>query len=236
MTNEDIALRIKTYIDMVEHALKKLVVKSCGKEVGEVLNLASLYLNDAKHYFNVGDHVTALSCIAYSEGLIDALRLTGNVDVEWVRKTPSRVLIGGTFDLLHPGHLYYMRRASEKGLVYAVVARDSVARRVKGRSPILDEKSRLELVSSIKYIYNAFLGDEEDFMKSVARVKPDVILLGPDQPVDEDVLIKGGERLNLSFSVERLKERVGGLSMSTSSIVKELLRRYCINQVWEKQR
>lgn len=230
MASEELAIRVKAYIDMVENALNKLAVKSGGKEVNEVINLAHLYLKDAKHYFSVGDYATALSCIAYSEGLIDSLRLLGDVEVEWVRTRPLRVFVGGTFDILHPGHLYYMRKASEKGLVFAVVARDSVVRRVKGKDPILDEKSRLELVSSIKYVYTALLGDEEDFMKPVAAIKPDIILLGADQPVDESALIKKRDELGLKFTVERLRERVDGRFMSTSSIVKEVLRKYCINQ------
>lgn len=230
MTSEELALRVRAYIDMVENALKRLTLKSGGKEVNEVIDLAYLYLKDAKYYFSAGDYVTALSCIAYSEGLIDSLRLLGNVEVEWVRSRPLRVLIGGTFDILHPGHLHYMRKASERGLVFAVVARDSVVRRVKGKDPVLDEKARLELVSSIKYVYSALLGDEEDFMRPVTTVKPDVVLLGADQPIDETTLIKKRDELSLKFTVERLKERLDGRFMSTSSIVKEVLRKYCVNQ------
>ncbi|MEM4486806.1 MAG: DUF357 domain-containing protein [Zestosphaera sp.] len=231
MASEELAARVRAYIDMVENALKRLVLKSGGREVGEIVGLAGLYLKDAKHYFSVGDYVTSLSCIAYSEGLIDALRMLGSVEVEWTRSRPSRVLIGGTFDILHPGHLHYMREASGRGLVFAVVARDSVVKRVKGRDPLFDERSRLELVSSVKHVYSALLGDEEDFMKPVTAIKPDVILLGADQPVDETTLIKRGEELGLKFTVERLRKRVEGPLMSTSSIVKGILQRYCVNQI-----
>ncbi|MEO3992795.1 MAG: DUF357 domain-containing protein [Desulfurococcaceae archaeon TW002] len=230
MTLEDTYARIKSYIDMVEKTLKTLRVLNESKEVSEVIKLASLYLSDAKYYFSIGDYVTSLSCIAYSEGLLDALRLTGNIEFEWVREKPKKVLVGGTFDLLHPGHIHYVREAHKRGLVYAVVARDSVVRKIKGREPVFDEKSRLTLVSSLKYVYEAILGDEEDFMKPVIKVKPDIILLGPDQPIDENTLTKNSEKLGLNITVERLKERVGGHLMSTTDIVKEILRKYCINQ------
>lgn len=230
MTSEEIHVRLKTYIDMVEKVLKTLKVLSNSREVGEIIKLATLYLSDAKHYFSSGDYVTSLSCVAYSEGLLDALRLTGSVEFEWVREKPKKVLIGGTFDLLHPGHIHYVRKAHEKGLVYAVIARDSVVRRIKGREPVFDEKSRLTLVSSLKYVYEAILGDEEDFMKPVIKVKPDIILLGPDQPIDEYILTKSSEKLGLNITVERLKERIGGQLMSTTDIIKEVLRKYCVNQ------
>lgn len=231
VTLEDIHTRLKTYIDMVEKVLKTLRVLNSGKEVSEIIRLASLYLNDAKYYFSVGDYVTSLSCVAYSEGLLDALRLAGNVEFEWVREKPKKVLIGGTFDLLHPGHIHYLREAHKRGLVYAVVARDSVVKKIKGREPIFDERSRLTLVSSLKYVYEAMLGDEEDFMKPVIKVRPDVILLGPDQPIDEHILTQSSEKLGIDVVVERLKERVGGQLMSTTDIIKEVLRKYCANQL-----
>lgn len=231
VTLEDVHIRLRTYIDMVEKVLKTLKVLNSSKEVSDIVRLASLYLSDAKYYFSVGDYVTSLSCVAYSEGLLDALRLTGNVEFEWVREKPKKVLVGGTFDLLHPGHIHYLREAHERGLVYAVIARDSVVRRVKGREPIFDEKTRLTLVSSLKYVYEAMLGDEEDFMKPVIRVKPDVILLGPDQPIDEHALTRNSEKLGMNVTVERLKERVRGRLMSTTDIIKEVLRKYCVNQL-----
>ncbi len=230
MALEDIHTRLKTYIDMVEKALKTLRILNDSKEVNEVIRLASLYLNDSKYYFSIGDYVTSLSCVAYSEGLLDALRLTSNVEFEWVREKPKKVLIGGTFDLLHPGHVHYVREAHKRGLVYAVVARDSVVKKIKGREPVFDEKSRLTLVSSLKYVYEAILGDEEDFMKPVIKVRPDIILLGPDQPIDEHTLTRNSEKLGLNVTVERLRERVGGQLMSTTDIIKEVLRRYCVNQ------
>lgn len=228
MTLEDIHTRLKTYIDMVEKALKDLKILNNSKEIDNVVKLASLYLSDAKYYFSVGDYVTSLSCVAYSEGLLDALRITGNVGFEWVREKPKKVLIGGTFDLLHPGHIHYVKEASKRGLVYAIVARDSIVKKIKEREPIFDEKSRLTLVSSLKYVYEAILGDEEDFIKPVVRVKPDIILLGPDQPIDEHALIRNSEKLGLNITVERLKERVGGQLMSTTDVIKEVLRKYCV--------
>ncbi|MGC8975032.1 MAG: DUF357 domain-containing protein [Thermoprotei archaeon] len=69
MTLEEIHVRLKTYIDMVEKVLKTLKVVNNSKEVSEVIKLATLYLSDAKHYFSSGDYVTSLSCVAYSEGL-----------------------------------------------------------------------------------------------------------------------------------------------------------------------
>ncbi|MEM1710739.1 MAG: DUF357 domain-containing protein, partial [Sulfolobales archaeon] len=145
---------------MVEKALSKVKEDEVRvREAKEVLELVRTYVSDSKYYFGREDYITSLSCIAYAEGLLDALRLLNLVSFSWEYPKVRRVLVGGTFDIIHPGHIYYLSEASRLGLVYAVVARDSTVRRVKGKEPINDEVSRLEVLSSLKYVYKAILGD-----------------------------------------------------------------------------
>ncbi len=225
---DELALRVRTYIDMVKRALAdaKRTFKGGDKEL-EVLRLAELYYEDSKYYFSINDFITSLSCIAYAEGLLDALRMLGFIDIKWVREKPKKVFVGGTFDLIHIGHIHYLREASKYGLVYAVVATDENVRKLKGREPVLPQEHRLEVVSAIKYVYKALTGHPEDPLKSVELVKPDIILLGPDQPFSEEEIIKKLEKRGLSgITVKRLPERVGGSLASTSGIIREVLRRF----------
>jgi FAD synthetase len=225
---DEVPKRVLTYIKMVEKALEKAInTFSGGDREREIIRLAELYLNDSKFYFNKGDYITALSCIAYSEGLIDAMRILGVIDVEWSRPKIRRVLVGGTFDILHIGHIHYLQEASNYGLVYAVVARDSNVTRIKGKEPVFNEKERVEMLSSIKYVYRALLGDKKDFMKPVEDVKPDVIVLGPDQPIDENYLVEEALKRGLKVEVMRLAERIEPGIASTTNIIKRITRKYC---------
>ncbi|RLG77025.1 MAG: DUF357 domain-containing protein [Thermoprotei archaeon] len=228
VSKEEIAVRVKTYIDMVEKALAeaKQTFRGSDKE-REVLRLTELYLSDSKYYFGIGDYVTALACVSYAEGLLDSLRILGYTSFEWRRSKPKKVLVGGTFDLVHPGHVYYLREASKYGLVYAIVARDNNVLKIKGRKPILDQASRLKIIESIKYVYKAVLGDEFNIYKPVEIIKPDIIVLGPDQPVSEESLIKELEKRNIRCEVLRLSKRVNEPIASTTNIIKEVLKRYC---------
>ena len=228
---DEIAFRIKKYIDMVEKAVTESLesFNGSGKEK-EVLELAKLYLSDSKHYFNMGDYVTALACISYAEGLLDSLRILGYVKFEWRKSEPKKVFVGGTFDLIHPGHIHYLKEASKYGLVYAVVARDRNVLKVKGRKPILDQTSRLRIIESIKYVYRAFLGNEYNIYRSIEEVRPDIIILGPDQPLSEESLIKELEKRGISCEVLRLSERVNEPLASSTNIIKEVLKRYCTVQ------
>ena len=225
--NEEAAARIKLYIDMVDNALKQLSGgRGFPKEVMEIIKLADSYLNDSRYYFGLRDYITSLSCISYAEGLLDALARLGYISIEWCRKKPLKVLVGGTFDLIHPGHIEFLREASRRGLVYAVIARDVNVERIKGRQPILNEEERLAIVSSIRYVYKALLGDKQDFMKPVERIRPDLIFLGPDQFMDDAYLLKELSRRGLRIKVERMKVRVGGQDYSTTRIINKIKERH----------
>ncbi|RJS85568.1 DUF357 domain-containing protein [Candidatus Bathyarchaeota archaeon] len=84
MRTKDLAAR---YIEKTEKVLKDLTVKKCytinENLVMEVIEEAERYLKDAKFYLERGTAATSLASIAYSEGLLDALRMLGLVDFLW---------------------------------------------------------------------------------------------------------------------------------------------------------
>jgi FAD synthetase len=79
----------------------------------------------------------------------------------------------------------------------------------------MSETDRLAVVNSLKPVYRAVLGDVADYLRPLLEIRPDIVLLGPDQQVDEKQLAKELEKRGLS-SVEilRIKERVNGYSSS----------------------
>lgn len=92
------------------------------------------------------------------------------------------VLVFGTFDIVHLGHLNFFQQAKRLGeKLVVVVARDSRVKRIKGKRPFNGEHERMELLKHIDYIGEVRLGDEKDVYKVVTQVKPDVIALGYDQ-------------------------------------------------------
>jgi FAD synthetase len=111
----------------------------------------------------------------------------------------------GTFDVLHPGHLNYFRQAKEHGdYLLVVVARDSTVLKEKGRL-LHNEKERHARVAEQKIVDKAVLGNEGDKLKIVEQEKPDVICLGYDQQVDENLLKKALANRGLMPKIIRLK-------------------------------
>jgi FAD synthetase len=96
----------------------------------------------------------------------------------------TRIMVFGTFDMVHPGHedLFRQARAQvpEPYLIVSV-ARDKNVERVKGKRPQRSEEQRLATVAANPLVDEAVLGDEEGYTKHIARAHPDIIALGYDQ-------------------------------------------------------
>lgn len=128
----------------------------------------------------------------------------------------------GVFDLLHPGHVSFLREAKRLGdELVVVVARDSTARRFK-HAPITSESSRIELVAALKPVDRAVLGHEGDIYEILEEIRPDVIALGYDQIHDENRIVEECRKRGLPHTrVVRLPKFEGDLD-GTRKIVRRV--------------
>lgn len=93
----------------------------------------------------------------------------------------KKVLVGGCFNLIHPGHLFFLQKAKEFGdCLIVVVANDNTVIRRKGYLlyPAEKRKKNLEKTGIPDKVV---IGDKEDFFKVVKKEKPHIIVLGYDQ-------------------------------------------------------
>ena len=78
---------------------------------------------------------------------------------------PYKVMIAGTFDILHTGHIALINAAAEIGDVYVIIARDSSVEKFKEQKPIMPETQRMEIIRNIKGVKHVELGsDKEDWL------------------------------------------------------------------------
>ena len=132
-----------------------------------------------------------------------------------------RVMATGVFDLLHPGHIYFLNEARRLGdELVVVVARDSTAKRFK-HVPITPEQSRMEMVSALKPVDRAVLGNEGDIFAILDSIRPDVIALGFDQAHDEARVREECRRRGLTTRVVRLPRFEGDLD-GTRKIIRRV--------------
>jgi FAD synthetase len=132
------------------------------------------------------------------------------------------VLVGGVFDLIHPGHIHTLKAAKAEGdVLVVVVARQSTAQKIKKYRKIYhDEKLRKDLVTSLNFVDLALIGKEGTLYDTVEYVKPNVIALGYDQAHSEKDIAENCKKRNLNVQVIRLSTPIPG---SKSSKIKEEL-------------
>ena len=131
----------------------------------------------------------------------------------------------GTFDIIHPGHGYYLEESKKVGgkdaTLVVVVARDSTVRSKK-RIPVVEEKQRLEVVKMLKPVDEAYLGSESDMFEIVKKICPDIITIGSDQNYDTADLKKQLLKRNINAEVVRIEGyRISPLD-STCKILKRI--------------
>ncbi len=127
------------------------------------------------------------------------------------------VFTNGCFDLLHVGHVRYLREAKRLGdlLVVGLNTDGSVARLKPGR-PIVPGAERAELVAALEMVDYVALFDEDTPYELIRFIRPDVLVKGGDWEVEDIVgadLVP--ETRSLPFiegaSTTRIMERIRGL-------------------------
>jgi D-beta-D-heptose 7-phosphate kinase/D-beta-D-heptose 1-phosphate adenosyltransferase len=101
----------------------------------------------------------------------------------------SVVFTNGVYDLLHPGHLRYLRAARAEGDALVVgVNSDRSVRAIRGPGrPIHPEDERAELIAALACVDAAVVFDEDTPHEIVTTLQPDVLVKGADWPADQIV-------------------------------------------------
>ena len=116
-----------------------------------------------------------------------------------------KVMATGTFDLLHIGHIYFLKEAKKLGdKLIVIVARDSTVRKLK-HEPVTPEEMRLQLIKELRIVDEAYLGKKDDMYDIVIDIKPDIIALGYDQ-------IHNEKKINSELTKRNIKSKIVRLS------------------------
>ncbi|MFA6072690.1 MAG: adenylyltransferase/cytidyltransferase family protein [Candidatus Woesearchaeota archaeon] len=136
---------------------------------------------------------------------INNLKVKSLSNVNLVRNS-KKVLVFGTYDILHPGHVAHLKKASKHGVLYVVVGLDKTVKDNKKREPYNDENTRLAAIKKIDCVYDARLGDVVDKYKCIEDIRPDLICLGYDQTYFIDNLSKELKKRNLKTKIIRFRK------------------------------
>lgn len=103
----------------------------------------------------------------------------------------KKVLVGGVFDILHYGHIQFLKKAKALG-DYLIIALESDAnvKKLKGISrPIHNQKQRKEILESLSFVNEVLILKDEmhdqDYRELVKRVRPFAIAVTKGDPILE---------------------------------------------------
>ncbi|UPV99660.1 FAD synthase [Halorussus gelatinilyticus] len=151
--------------------------------------------------------------------------MTGEDAAPSDEQSATHVVAQGTFDLLHPGHVHYLRDAAAFGdrLTVIVARRENVTHK---EPPILPNRQRRDVVAALDPVDDARVGHPEDIFAPIEELDPDVIALGHDQHHDEaaieDELARRGVECEVRRASPREPEYEGEL-LSTGRIIDRIL-------------
>lgn len=99
------------------------------------------------------------------------------------------VFTNGCFDILHIGHIRYLKEAKAKGDILVLgLNSDASVRRLKGPSrPVNNEKDRMDMLAEMEFIDYVVLFEEDTPYNLITKVKPDILVKGGDYQADNIV-------------------------------------------------
>jgi len=121
-------------------------------------------------------------------------------------KNRKIVFTNGCFDILHPGHIFYLAKAADSGDVLIIgLNSDASVRKLKGHGrPVMDQDSRALLLASLCFVTAVVLFEEDTPYRLIQLIQPDVLVKGsdyrPEEIVGYDIVkARGGEVLTVDF-------------------------------------
>lgn len=126
-----------------------------------------------------------------------------------------KVVCSGYFNPLHVGHLDLLKAAKKLGDILIVVINSDQQVKLKGSIPFMNENDRARIISSLKYVDQVLIAEDEDrtIRKELIKIKPDIYANGGDvkPPVlEQDICDKYNIRTDFN---------VGGGKIEASSML-----------------
>ena len=136
------------------------------------------------------------------------------------KKGKKVVFTNGCFDIIHAGHVRYLKKARSLGDMLVVgLNSDSSVKAIKGDSrPIVPQNERAEVLSALSSVDRVVIFNESTPEKLIKAIRPDVLAKGADWAakdiVGADIVRENGGKVS---RITLVKGR------STTNIIKKIL-------------
>ncbi|MEI6950057.1 adenylyltransferase/cytidyltransferase family protein [Paraflavisolibacter sp. H34] len=96
---------------------------------------------------------------------------------------PKRVMVSGCFDMLHSGHIAFLKEASTYGQVHACIGNDENVYRLKGRYPVTSQEERKYMIDALACVTACHINKGFgliDFTQELDEIRPDIFVVNED--------------------------------------------------------
>jgi cytidyltransferase-like protein len=134
----------------------------------------------------------------------------------------KKVFVSGCFDILHSGHIAFLKEASQFGDLYVGLGSDKTIYDLKGRRTINSEDERLYMLEALSCVHNVSINKGNgilDFFIDVKNLNPDIFIVNEDgHTPDKETLCK---ELGIEYKVLKRIPYANLPVRSTTSLRKE---------------
>ena len=94
-----------------------------------------------------------------------------------------KVLVSGCFDMMHSGHIAFLKTAADFGQVFACIGSDETVFSLKGRYPVINQSERAFCLKELDAVHEARVSRGSghlDFLPELLEIKPDIFVVNVD--------------------------------------------------------
>lgn len=163
-------------------------LEGIDKDVADVTGAGDVFIAAMTYYLAKGDHITDACTKANKLAATSVCHFgTYTLTEEDIKTVDKKVVFtNGCFDILHKGHIDYLKKSKELGdcLIVGLNSDESV-KRIKGDlRPYNNEQDRKEMLESLKFVDEVIIFDDETPYELIKAIKPDIITKGGDYTVE----------------------------------------------------
>ena len=95
----------------------------------------------------------------------------------------KKAFVSGCFDLVHAGHIEFLKRAAKYGELHVSIGSDKTIRELKGKTPVFSERERQYILQAMEVVHEVVVGSGSgrmDFVPELRRIQPDVFVVNED--------------------------------------------------------
>lgn len=140
-----------------------------------------------------------------------------------LRRKNKIAFTNGCFDILHFGHVSYLKKAKGQGRILVLGLNSDISiKKIKGpKRPIVDQKYRAGLLAALECVDFIVIFNEDTPEKLIKAVNPDILIKGEDWRGKE---VAGAEFVKANGGKLELIKYISGLS--TTEIIKKIKKNY----------